>query len=163
MKFCANCGNVMPESGVCGVCGNTAPGVDPGPAPPPSASYAPPPPPPMQHAPPPPMHGGGMPPYGGPSYPGYPPRSASNPFLDFIMFRFMVTPIILTWLYCATAVLSFLGIIGVMTAAGGVTGFFISLIVAILVQIPIRMYFEILILLFKMKDDLGDIRKSTKP
>ena len=74
----------------------------------------------------------------------------------------MVTPVILTWLYCATAVLSFLGIIVVMTLADGVTGFFISLIVAVLVQIPIRMYFEILILFFTMKDELKEIRKSIK-
>ena len=170
MKFCANCGNVLPESGVCSSCGtsnvdaNTAPPPAPY-APPPPVHHAPPPPPPPTPYPPPPqpMQGGAMPPYGMPAYPGYPPRSASNPFLDFIMFRFMVTPYILTWLYCATAVLSFLGIIGMMTAMFGVIGFFLSLIIAVVIQIPIRMYYEILILLFKIKDDLGDISKSVKP
>ena len=81
----------------------------------------------------------------------------------------MVTPLILTILYCATAVLSFFGIILLMAitmgATGGfgagVVGLFIGVILGVLVQIPIRMYFEILILLFKIKDDLGDIRKST--
>ena len=67
---------------------------------------------------------------------------------------------ILTWLYCITVVLSVLGVVVIMTLDGGVAGFFIGLIVAIIVQVPIRMYFEILILFFKMKDDLGDIRKS---
>ena len=81
----------------------------------------------------------------------------------------MVTPVILTWLYCATVVLSIIGVIFTMTVAGAAVGagwavlaFFGSLIVAAIIQIPIRMYFEILILFFIMKDELTDIRKNLK-
>ena len=86
MKFCAKCGNQLPESGVCDC---AAPPVAPSPVPPPMhhapvppppAHYAPPPashyaPPPMHHEPPPHMHPGQH------HVPRYPrPGSVQNPF-----------------------------------------------------------------------------------
>ena len=162
MKYCANCGSMVPESGVCSNCQTASPGPATGPGPvPPPMHHGPPPPPPMRG---PGMQSPGMPPgYGPQPYPGYPPRGGSSPVLDFITFKLMVTPLILTILYCATAVLSALGIVVMMSTTMGAVGFFVGLFVAAIVQVPIRMYFEILILLFKIKDDLGDISKHTKP
>ena len=55
-----------------------------------------------------------------------------------------------------------MGIVAVMTFELGVAGFFLSLIVAALVQIPIRMYFELLMLFFTIRDEVKEIRKSTR-
>ena len=84
MNYCANCGSVVPPSGVCSNCGTvhqaTPPPMQQGPPPP--MHHGAPPPPPMHQGPPPPMHQGPPPMHHGhPPMHHYPrPSYGPNPF-----------------------------------------------------------------------------------
>ena len=93
---------------------------------------------------------------------GFTHGDPGNPIVDFLLFRIMITPIILTWIYVILAVISFFGVIIALTAELGVLGFFLSIPATLIVQVGIRVFFENVILFFKIKDELAEIRKTVK-
>ena len=100
---------------------------------------------------------GGMPPGR-----GFTHGDPGSIIVDFLMFRIMITPIILTWIYIVLAFISFFGVIIALTAGFGAMGFFLSIPATLLVQIGIRILFENIIIFFSIKDELKEIKKTLK-
>ena len=77
---------------------------------------------------------------------------------DFLFFRKMITPVIiqiLFWIGVAFAVIG--GIVAIFT-----TGFLYGLGMIVLGPVVVRIWTELLIVLFKVNDTLTDIRNNTK-
>ncbi len=84
----------------------------------------------------------------------------SSPFVDFLTFRTMITPIviqILFWVMLAVCV------IGALVSFGRGTGETIlaGIVVLVLGPLFVRIYCELLILLFRIRDLLQEIRDKT--
>ena len=79
---------------------------------------------------------------------------------NFLAFRLMITPVVINWVYIFTAVVMFFGTIVFITALDGLRGFFISIPVTVVLQIPLRVLFENIMLLFLIREELVEIRKS---
>ncbi len=82
---------------------------------------------------------------------------------DFVSFRRMLTPIIIQiiyWVATAAVVLVGLGLLG-----GGDTGGqrFGGLLLIVLGPIGVRIYAEILIVIFRINETLTEIRHNTQP
>jgi hypothetical protein len=82
---------------------------------------------------------------------------------DFIKFRKMITPMIIQILFWAGAVFSVLG--GLITMAtsfgrygGGGAQFLGGLLIVVLGPVVVRIYCELLILLFRMNETLNEIK-----
>ena len=84
---------------------------------------------------------------------------------DFLKFRKMITPVIiqiLFWIGVAGSVLG--GLIVIATSFGssgsGAAGFLAGLLMLVLGPVFVRVYCEILILLFKINESLVDIKDN---
>jgi hypothetical protein len=73
---------------------------------------------------------------------------------DFLFFRRMLTPLIIQIIFWVGAVVAFVGGIVAMFT----TGFLYGLLTAILGPILVRIWTELIIVLFKINDSLSDIR-----
>ncbi len=181
-SFCEFCGNKLEDGALCNCpAAAQARGGQVGAPPPVSGRYPPPPPPPPagaaygpqgmpppggyapQGMPPPgyPPQGPGMPPGFPPPYPGAPRRPAaleSGRIMDFISFRWMITPVLMKALYALGAVIILIGgiimmaedavLLGLGTVIGG--------------ELIWRVLCESLILLYSLHDVLVDSRESLK-
>ena len=84
---------------------------------------------------------------------------------DFIKFRKMITPMIIQILFWVGAAFSVLGgLIAMATSLGrygtGVGGFLGGLLMIVLGPVVVRIYCELLILLFRMNETLTEIKNG---
>ncbi|HEV2378957.1 MAG TPA: DUF4282 domain-containing protein [Terriglobia bacterium] len=80
---------------------------------------------------------------------------------DFLAFRRMITPAIiqvLFWIGVSVSVIA-----GLTTMTSGVMGVFTGLALIVIGPLAVRIYCELLILLFRMNETLSDIRSSLVP
>jgi len=77
---------------------------------------------------------------------------------DFLFFRKMITPVIIQILFWAGVAFTVIGGIVAMFT----TGFLYGLAMVVLGPIGVRIWCELLIVLFKVNDTLTDIRNNTK-
>ncbi|HNR30817.1 MAG TPA: DUF4282 domain-containing protein [Candidatus Hydrogenedentes bacterium] len=77
---------------------------------------------------------------------------------DFLSFRKMLTPIIIQVVFWIGVVVCVIGGLGAIIAGSGVAGLFMLVLGPVLV----RIYAELLILLFKMNDTLTDIKNAVE-
>jgi hypothetical protein len=84
---------------------------------------------------------------------------------DFLAFRRMITPIIIQILFWVGVVACIVGGLFMMTVGaayyGKGAGFLPGLAVLILGPLVVRVYCEILIVIFRINESLTDIRKNT--
>ncbi|MBS3819923.1 DUF4282 domain-containing protein [bacterium] len=80
---------------------------------------------------------------------------------DFLTFRKFITPVIIQIIFWIGVVGSVIGGFVAMIQQGGIGGVFLGLVIIILGPIMIRIYCEILILIFRINDSLVDIRNNT--
>ena len=86
---------------------------------------------------------------------------------DFLKFRKMITPAIITIVFWIGAVMSVLSGLFIMASSftrfgGGAGTFFIGLLTLVLGPIVVRIYCEILILFFRMNETLTEIKNGLK-
>ncbi|MGO4881598.1 MAG: DUF4282 domain-containing protein [Bryobacteraceae bacterium] len=84
---------------------------------------------------------------------------------DFLSFRKMITPVIIEivfWIGVVACVLMGLGVIfqSMNAPFGGGAGVFSGLLILVLGPLGVRIYCELLIVLFRMNETLTDIRNS---
>ena len=84
---------------------------------------------------------------------------------DFLTFKKMITPIIIQILFWVLAGLAIiLGLVGILKGAtssfGGGSQVLGGLLMLVLGPIAVRVYCEILIVIFRMNETLGEIRDS---
>ena len=88
-------------------------------------------------------------------------------FNDFLSFKKMITPTIIKiifWIGMAGAVIGALVMMGSSFGryGSGIGGFFGGLIALVVGPVIVRVYCELLILLFRMNDTLTEINKNLK-
>ena len=86
-------------------------------------------------------------------------------FKEILSFKKMITPVIiqiLFWIGIAGVVISALVVMGTSLGryGSGVGGFFGGLVFLVVGPVLVRVYFELLIILFRMNDTLNEIRDS---
>ena len=79
---------------------------------------------------------------------------------EFLTFRRMITPVIIQILFWIGAVMSV--IMGLINMFGGGVRTLMGLLMIVLGPIAVRVYCELLILMFRMNETLTDIRKNTE-
>jgi hypothetical protein len=84
---------------------------------------------------------------------------------DFIKFRMMITPVIIQVLFWVGAVATVLFGLGIMASSfgrygGGAVEFLSGFFVMILGPVAVRIYCELLILLFRMNETLTEIKNG---
>lgn len=93
-----------------------------------------------------------------------PPASADT-LSDYLAFRRMITPIIIQILFWIGAVLSSMGGIFLMIASiqiENVSGIFVGFFTMLLGPLIVRIYCELLIVLFRMNETLTEIRSELR-
>jgi hypothetical protein len=75
---------------------------------------------------------------------------------DFLFFRRMLTPLVIQIIFWIGAVATFIGGIVAMFT----TGFLYGLLTAVLGPVLVRIWTELVIVLFKINDSLSDIRAA---
>jgi hypothetical protein len=96
-----------------------------------------------------------------PSGPGFEQVPPAGSFGEFLTFRKMITPIfiqVIFWVLLVLCVISALVSFGQGTAPGVLFG----LLALILGPLVVRIYCEMLIVLFRMRDLLAEIRDNTR-
>lgn len=91
-----------------------------------------------------------------PSVPG------ENPFVDFLMFRRMITPWIVMILYWVSVVLYIFGGLFSMIFGGGFASVLYGMALMFLGPFVSRIFCETIILAFRINETLTDIRNNTK-
>ncbi len=95
-----------------------------------------------------------------PQSPGDPQRSVPSGGFDiseFLSFRYLITPTIITIVYVIGAVLITLGSLAAMAAGGG--GLLSGLLLLIFGNLYWRVLLEFVVVLFRMNDSLGSIER----
>jgi len=168
MQFCKNCGSPF-EGQFCGRCGTPvgqAPGHAAAPPPPPPSYAAPPPPPPSYAAPPPPSY-----PPVAPAPPAYaPPSPPTRGFwasLFDLSFTSFVAPKIIKFLYVLLMILILLGTLyvvylGLQAGSMGLVMVIAAPIGAFLYLLLARMWLEVMIVLFRIAENTGDMARNTR-
>jgi hypothetical protein len=91
--------------------------------------------------------------------------SGPSPFVEFLTFRRMVTPIVIQiifWIGVGICVLSGIGLMILAFRFGGIVDFLMALGTLILGPLMVRIYCELLILLFRIHDTLQEIKNQRK-
>ena len=81
---------------------------------------------------------------------------------DFLTFRRMVTPILIQVVYWIVTVVVIVGGLVVLVAAPGGTERALGLAVLVLGPLVVRVYAEVLLVVFRINDTLTDIRNMKK-
>ena len=90
-----------------------------------------------------------------------PGSSGGFDFWEFISFRYLITPTIITIVYVIGAVLITLGALGSL-AAGGSSGLIFGLLVFFFGNLYWRVILEFVVVLFRMNDSLRSIDRRGK-
>jgi hypothetical protein len=96
-----------------------------------------------------------------PGAPQLPPRSGGFTFNDFITFRYLITPTLITIVYIIGAVLITLGGLAAMVK-GGAGGLLLGLLVVVFGNLYWRVIAEFVMVLFRMNDSLKSIDRRGK-
>jgi hypothetical protein len=96
-----------------------------------------------------------------PTPPQTPGSSGGFDFGEFISFRYLITPTIITIVYVIGAVLITLGALGSL-AAGGSGGLIFGLLVFFFGNLYWRVILEFVVVLFRMNDSLRSIDRRGK-
>lgn len=91
------------------------------------------------------------------AWPAEPPKKSGGfDFNDFITFRFLITPAVITVVYVIGAILITLGALAAM-ASGGSTGLVTGVLVLLFGNLYWRVILEFVVVLFRMNDSLQSI------
>jgi Na+(H+)/acetate symporter ActP len=90
-----------------------------------------------------------------------PPRSGGFTFNDFITFRYLITPTLITIVYIIGAVLITLAALAAMVR-GGAGGLLVGLLVLVFGNLYWRVILEFVMVLFRMNDSLRSIDRRGK-
>jgi hypothetical protein len=85
-----------------------------------------------------------------------PPRPGGFDFNDFIRFRYLITPAVITVVYVIGAIAITIGALGAL-AAGGANGLVLGVLFLVFGNLYWRVILEFVMVLFRMNDSLQSI------